>query len=152
MISNTGPEPAFDDARHASVTSIVEFGDQRGRLLGFPTANLHPARCDRRPHGVYAAVAHAEDGVWWPAAVNVGTRPTFTDGRAKPSVEVHLIGFEGDLYGQSLTVRFLERLRDELKFESVDALVQQLRRDVETAAAIVADSGVLAQFAAERTR
>ena len=147
MISNTGRK-----AEIGAVTSTVEFGDQRGRLLGFPTANLHPARSDRRPHGVYAAVACAEDGVWWPAAVNVGTRPTFTDGRAKPSIEVHLIGFEGDLYGQSLTVRFVERLRDELKFESVDALVQQLRRDVETAATIVAGSGVLDEFAAERAR
>ena len=152
MISNTGHGAAFDQAGPDAVTSTVQFGDQRGRLLGFPTANLHPARSDRRPHGVYAAVACAEDGVWWPAAVNVGTRPTFTDGRAKPSIEVHLIGFEGDLYGQSLTVRFLERLRDELKFESVDALVQQLCRDIEAAATIVAGSGVLGEFAAERSR
>ena len=152
MITDTGHGAEIDASMTATVTATVELGDQRGRLLGFPTANLHPARSDRRPHGVYAAVACADDGVWWPAAVNVGTRPTFTDGRAKPSIEVHLIGYDGDLYGQSLTVRFVGRLRDEVKFESVDALVQQLRRDVEAAAAIVSRTGVLDELSAGRPR
>src|SRR5215467_957601 len=128
----TRPQRAGLDvpAPSGEITSVVEFGDQRGRLLGFPTANLHPSTPHGWRHGVYAAIARAEAGIWWPAAVNVGTRPTFTDGRAKVSIEVHLLGFDGDLYGQALTVRFLARLRDEVRFESIDALVAQLHRDV----------------------
>lgn len=123
-----------------TVTAIVEVGDQRGRLLGFPTANLHPADCDLRPRGVYAAVAVTADGTRWPAAVNVGTRPTFTGGGVRPSVEVHLIGFDGNLYGQTLTVDFLAKLRDEVHFESVGALVAQLHADIEAAADAVEDA------------
>jgi riboflavin kinase/FMN adenylyltransferase len=130
------PEP--DD-----IASIVQVGDQRGRLLGFPTANLYPSAADHWSRGVYAGIAHAEDGVWWPAAVNVGARPTFTGGAAPCSMEVHLIGFDGDIYGQVLTVRLVERLRDEVRFESVEALVDQLRHDVQTAASVVDRAGLL---------
>ena len=119
------------------VTAVVEMGDQRGRTLGFPTANLHPVDSDERERGVYAATAMTPDGRWWPAAVNVGTRPTFTGNGARVSVEVHLIGFDGDLYGQLLTVQFVRRLRDEVRFASIDALVTQLRADVAAAAAQV---------------
>ena len=122
----------------SETVSTVEVGDQRGRLLGFPTANLHPTDLDEIDQGVYAAIACAEDGTWWSSAVNVGTRPTFTGGGVRPSVEVHLIGFDGDLYGQRMTVRFVERLRDEVRFESVDALIEQLRADVAAAAATIA--------------
>lgn len=113
------------------MTAIVEVGDRRGRTLGFPTANLHPADVDR-PTGVYAATVDTADRKVWPAAVNVGTRPTF-GGDDRVSIEVHLIGFDGDLYGQPLTVHFLERLRDEVRFSSIDALVDQLRADVAAA-------------------
>jgi riboflavin kinase/FMN adenylyltransferase len=106
----------------------VVHGDHRGRELGTPTANLVPDDRTVVPgHGVYAAWAHGH-----PAAVNVGVRPTFDSGRGV-LVEAHLIDFEGDLYGQTLRVAFLERMRGEKRFDSVDALVEQMGRDVEQA-------------------
>jgi riboflavin kinase/FMN adenylyltransferase len=106
---------------------VVE-GDRRGHDLGMPTANLVPDdRLVCPGHGVYAAWAHG-----YPAAVNVGVRPTFDTGRGTV-IEAHLIGFEGDLYGETLRIAFLERLRGEKRFESVDALVEQMNRDVERA-------------------
>jgi riboflavin kinase/FMN adenylyltransferase len=139
--------PTSSQEWFAEATSVVEIGDQRGRLLGFPTANLHPPDCEDVRRGVYAAVARAEDGVWWPAAVNIGTRPTFTLDEARLSIEVHLIGFDGDLYGQRLTVRFLAPLRAEERFESVHALVRQLAVDVASATEIVRRSGLLVENA-----
>jgi len=98
-----------------------------------PTANLVPDdRLVCPGHGVYAAWAHGH-----PAAVNVGVRPTFETGRGL-LVEAHLIDFEGDLYGQTLRIAFLERLRGEKRFESVDALVDQMHRDVAEASQIAA--------------
>jgi len=103
-------------------------GDRRGRELGMPTANLVPDERFVVPgHGVYAAWAHG-----YPAAVNVGVRPTFETGRGL-LVEAHLIGFDGDLYGDTLRIAFLDRLRGERRFESVDALVEQMNRDVDDA-------------------
>jgi riboflavin kinase / FMN adenylyltransferase len=103
-------------------------GDRRGRELGMPTANLVPDERYVVPgHGVYAAWAHGH-----PAAVNVGVRPMFETGRGL-LVEAHLIGFEGDLYGETLRIAFLERLRGEKRFDSVDELVAQMNRDVEDA-------------------
>ncbi|MGD9996849.1 MAG: riboflavin kinase [Ilumatobacteraceae bacterium] len=137
MIQNQAQPVRSEIAAQGEVASVVQMGDQRGRLLGFPTANLYPTTVDRWERGVYAGVAHADDQVWWPAAVNVGARPTFTGGTGPCSMEVHLIGFDGDIYGQMLTVRLIERLRDEVRFESVEALVDQLRHDVQTASSIV---------------
>jgi len=106
----------------------VVHGDHRGRELGMPTANLVPAGRTVVPgHGVYAAWAHGH-----PAAVNVGVRPTFDSGRGV-LVEAHLIDFDGDLYGQTLRVAFLERMRGEKRFDSVDELVEQMGRDVQRA-------------------
>jgi len=103
-------------------------GDRRGRELGMPTANLVPDERYVVPgHGVYAAWAHG-----YPAAVNVGVRPTFETGRGL-LVEAHLIGFEGDIYGETLRIAFLERLRGEKRFESVDELIKQMKRDVNEA-------------------
>jgi riboflavin kinase/FMN adenylyltransferase len=103
-------------------------GDRRGRELGMPTANIVPDERFMVPgHGVYAAWAHG-----YPAAVNVGVRPTFETGRGL-LVEAHLIGFDGDLYGETLRIAFLERLRGEKRFESVDDLVAQMNRDVDEA-------------------
>jgi riboflavin kinase / FMN adenylyltransferase len=110
---------------------VVE-GDRRGRTLGMPTANLVPDDAFVHPgHGVYAALAGDR-----PAAVNVGVRPTFETGRGL-LIEAHLIGFEGELYGETLRIAFIERMRGEKRFESVDALVEQMNRDVEQAAATV---------------
>ena len=108
-------------------------GDRRGRDLGMPTANLVPDDRYACPgHGVYAAWAHG-----FPAAVNVGVRPTFETGRGL-LVEAHMIGFDGELYGETLRVAFVERMRGERRFDSVEALVEQMRRDVEQAAEICA--------------
>jgi riboflavin kinase / FMN adenylyltransferase len=103
----------------------VVSGDRRGRELGFPTANIVPDEALVCPgHGVYAARAGGAC-----AAVNVGVRPTFGTGRAV-LVEAYLLDRDVDLYGQILRVDFLQRLRGERRFESVDALVEQMHRDV----------------------
>jgi riboflavin kinase / FMN adenylyltransferase len=103
----------------------VVLGDRRGRELGVPTANIVPDDALVCPgHGVYAAWAHG-----YPAAVNVGVRPTFETGRGL-LVEAHLIGFDGDLYGQNLRIAFIERMRGEKRFESAEALVEQMQRDI----------------------
>jgi riboflavin kinase/FMN adenylyltransferase len=106
---------------------VVE-GDRRGRTLGFPTANIVPDDSLVVPgHGVYAGFANGH-----PAAINVGIRPMFQTGR-ELLVEPYLIDFEGDLYGQSLRVAFIERLRGERRFPSVEELVAQMHRDLEEA-------------------
>ncbi len=106
----------------------VVTGDQRGRELGFPTANIVPDdRLAIPGHGVYAAFA---DGV--PAAVNVGVRPTFESGRGV-LIETYLIDREEDLYGKTLRVAFVERLRGERNYPRVEELIEQMHRDVEDA-------------------
>ncbi|HET9152508.1 MAG TPA: riboflavin biosynthesis protein RibF [Solirubrobacterales bacterium] len=110
------------------VEGEVVSGDQRGRELGFPTANIVPDDRYAYPgHGVYAAFA---DGV--PAAVNVGVRPTFESGRGV-LIETYLIGREEDLYGRVLRVAFVERLRGERSYPDVQELIDQMHRDVEDA-------------------
>lgn len=106
-------------------------GAARGRELGMPTVNLRPpAHVVIPAAGIYAARAHgAEIGDDVPAAVSIGVRPTFEqDGDLL--VEAHLIGFEGDLYGRAVALDFLERLRDEVKFDSAEELQRQMRADV----------------------
>ena len=114
----------------------VTRGDERGRTLGYPTANLVPDPALVCPgHGVYACrAAVAVDGAWrwWPAATSIGVRPTFVTGRGV-LIEAHLLGFEGDLYGRELRLAFLKRLRGEKRFDSVDALVEQMQADVDEA-------------------
>ena len=107
--------------------TVVE-GDGRGRKLGFPTANIVPSDDLVCPgHGVYAAFADGR-----PAAVNVGVRPTFETGRGL-LVEAHLIDFDGDLYGRTLRIAFISRLRGERRFAGVEELIAQMHRDVEAA-------------------
>jgi riboflavin kinase / FMN adenylyltransferase len=112
----------------------VAHGDKRGRALGYPTANLVPEPGLVYPaHGVYACRAGVEldgDRRWWPAATSVGVRPTFVTGRGL-LVEAYLLGFDGDLYGRELRLEFVSRLRGELRFDSVDELIEQMARDVE---------------------
>jgi riboflavin kinase/FMN adenylyltransferase len=116
----------------------VTKGDQRGRTLGFPTANLLPRDGFVVPgHGVYACRAQTADGVVHVAATNVGVRPMFVTGRGE-LIEAFLVDFDGDLYGTELRVEFLKRLRGEKRFESVEALIEQMGRDVEEARAIAA--------------
>ena len=110
------------------VSGEVVHGDKRGRELGMPTANLVPDDAYVTPgHGVYAGWANGH-----PTAINVGVRPTFETGRGL-LVEAHLLDFDGDLYGQTLRIAFLERLRGEKRFDSVDELVAQMKRDVDDA-------------------
>jgi riboflavin kinase / FMN adenylyltransferase len=128
----------MEGARHClgapfMVEGEVVKGDQRGRELGFPTANFVPDdRLAIPGHGVYAAFA---DGV--PAAVNVGVRPTFETGRGV-LIETYLIDRDEDLYGRTLRVAFVERLRGEKRFSSADDLVAQMRRDVDDAKRVCA--------------
>jgi riboflavin kinase/FMN adenylyltransferase len=110
----------------------VVTGDQRGRTLGFPTANLSCATLVPGS-GVYAAQAILPGGHVWPAAVHLGPLPTF--GVKIPRVEAHLIGFEGNLYGELLTLDFIARLREPERFASPDLLAQQLKRDIAMAKA-----------------
>ena len=112
---------------------VVE-GDKRGRELGFPTANIVPDDDLVCPgHGVYAGFANG-----LPAAIHIGVRPMFETGRGV-LVEPHLIDFEGDLYGKSLRLAFIARLRGEKRFPSVEDLVAQMHRDVGEARQICAD-------------
>jgi riboflavin kinase / FMN adenylyltransferase len=108
----------------------VAHGDKRGRTLGFPTANLVPdPRLAVPDHGIYACRAVVPGLGEWTAAVSIGVRPTFVTGRGL-LVEAYLLDFEGDLYGRELRLDFLARLRGEKRFDSVDALVEQMHRDV----------------------
>jgi riboflavin kinase/FMN adenylyltransferase len=109
---------------------VVGTGQRRGATLGFPTANVEQIETVIPADGVYA-VRILHSGSTWAGAANLGPNPTF--GEQARKVEVHIIGFQGDLYGQPLAVDFLERLRDTRPFRGVDELVQQLRRDVEQA-------------------
>jgi riboflavin kinase / FMN adenylyltransferase len=119
-----------------TVIGDVAHGDERGRTLGYPTANLVPQDGLVVPgHGVYACRARTPDGVVHVAATNVGVRPMFVTGRGE-LIEAYLVDFEGDLYGRRLAVEFLTRLRGEKRFDSVDALVEQMARDVQDARAI----------------
>jgi riboflavin kinase/FMN adenylyltransferase len=114
----------------------VAHGDKRGRTLGYPTANLVPdPRLVVPDHGIYACRAEL-DGEEHVAAVNVGVRPTFKTGRGL-LVEAFLLDFEADVYGRELRLDFLERLRGERRFDSVDDLIEQMGADVEHTRRIV---------------
>jgi riboflavin kinase / FMN adenylyltransferase len=120
------------------VTGEVAHGDERGRTLGYPTANLVSQDGLVVPgHGVYACRATTADGTVHVAATNVGVRPMFVTGRGE-LIEAYLVDFDGDLYDRPLAVEFLKRLRGEKRFASVDALVEQMARDVDDARAIAA--------------
>lgn len=114
--------------------TVVE-GARRGETIGFPTANLGGIATLLPAAGVYAARVKLPDLATWPAAVHVG--PNISFGETRISVEAHLIGFSGRLYGSTLDVDFLDRLRDTQRFDSVDALKQQLTADVARAFELV---------------
>ncbi len=124
-----------------TLRGVVVPGDERGRELGFPTANLDVAPSQLLPaEGVYAARVRVPDGGWWAAAVSVGRRPQFYDAGGL-LVEAHLIDFRGDLYRQRIDVSFLARLRGQAAFGSVGDLVTQMHADVDAARAHVAAYG-----------
>ncbi len=119
---------------------LVAYGDERGRELGFPTANLVPDEALACPgHGVYACLASSPAAFArpLPAAVSIGVRPTFDTGRGE-LIEAYVLDFHGDLYDQPLRLDFLARLRGERRFDSADALVEQMHRDVQRTREIAA--------------
>ena len=123
--------------RPFSIAGVVVHGDERGRTLGFPTANLLPPKGEACPaNGAYAVRVVLGSGEEKIGVANVGSNPTF-DGNER-RVEAHLLDFSGDLYGQDITVRFVERLRAEKKFPSPEALVGQIRHDEQKAREIFA--------------
>jgi riboflavin kinase/FMN adenylyltransferase len=112
------------------LSGVVVHGDERGRELGFPTANLVPDETLVCPgHGVYACLAYGDPADPRPAAVSIGVRPTFQTGRGE-LIEAYILDFNGDLYGQDLRLDFLQRLRGERRFEDPAALIEQMHRDV----------------------
>ena len=126
--------------RPYGVEGRVVRGHERGRTIGFPTANLQPQNRVIPRRGVYVTATLIE-GVWRRSLTNVGTRPTF-ESEAEPSVETYVMDWSGDLYGDVVRVRFLRRLRDERKFGSVDELKLQIERDAARAAAYFRRGGV----------
>lgn len=109
-------------------------GSERGRTIGFPTANLGQIATVLPLDGVYSGIA-VHQGTPWPAAINLGPNPTFGERRRK--LEIHLIGFEGDLYDQPLQIEFVSRLRDTREFADLAALKAQLEQDIQQALAVV---------------
>ncbi len=119
--------------RYYALSGNVVTGNQLGHTIGFPTANIQPLPHLTVPaNGVYAAMAVLPDGSRHKAVVNIGTRPTVRRGENR-TIEAHIIGFNGDLYGHPLTLIFIKRLRDEMRFKSIDALRLQIEKDKETA-------------------
>jgi riboflavin kinase / FMN adenylyltransferase len=118
------------------IAGLVGHGAARGRTIGFPTANLTQTQVLLPPLGVYAGEVFY-DGTYYAAAIHIGPNPTFSENT--PKIEVHLIEFQGELYDQEIEVRIFERLRGIEKFAGVDALVAQLKIDVERSRSIFLD-------------
>ena len=124
--------------RPHEVRGTVERGDERGRELGFPTANVAvPAETCLPADGIYAGWYRRPDGTVHAAALNVGRRPTFYEAAESSLLEAHLLGFSGDLYGERAAVTFVARLRAEVRFESIDDLVEQMGRDCDDARSVL---------------
>ncbi len=109
--------------------------DRRGRILGFPTANLDIKPQQALPgNGIYATITQVDDKQF-PSATNIGTRPTFGEG--EKNVETHLLNYKGDLYGKEIRVEFMQKLRDEQRFPSSEELKAQIRKDIREVEAIL---------------
>ena len=120
------------------VSGRVVVGDRLGRTLGFPTANIRLKRKPAPRYGVYAVWVRTRDGRRLPGAASFGVRPTVNG--SEPLLEVHLLDYEGDLYGRRIDVSFEAFLRDEERFESLDALTDQMRQDVADVRALLQES------------
>jgi riboflavin kinase/FMN adenylyltransferase len=124
--------------RHHEVRGVVSHGDKRARDLGYPTANVAaPDDIQLPADGIYAGWYERPDGEVHPAAISLGRRPTFYEDAHTSLLEPHLLDFDGDLYGEVARVRFVERLRAEERFDSVDDLVAQMGRDCDAARLIL---------------
>ena len=122
------------------IDGIVVDGDKRGKLLGFPTANV--GHCDPRKittaPGIYASITEI-NGIRWPSVSHIGPRPTFKN--AKPTVETHIIGFKDEIYSQAIRVGLIDKLRDILTFKIPSELISQLRADLRNSAQRLAELG-----------
>jgi len=141
VIRDMVAEGRVDDAarllgRHYSIAGEVVHGVQRGQKLGFPTANLSTANELLPAYGVYAVLA-SFNGRSVKGVASIGVRPTFDSGPV--SVEVYLLDFKGDLYGNQMDVSFIKRLRGEEKFTDAEGLVRQIRKDVKEAELVLRD-------------
>ena len=131
-------ESALMLGRPHEVRGVVAHGDARGREIGFPTANvLVPSEILLPSDGIYAGTLLTPDGVEHPSAISLGRRPTFYADQGYSLLEAHLLDFEGDLYGQAVAVRFIEWIRGEEKYDSVEALTAQIQRDCNKAREIL---------------
>jgi riboflavin kinase/FMN adenylyltransferase len=122
--------------RAYSLAGAVIRGDRLGHQIGFPTANLEVAGRALPPNGVYAVhveVPGRAESSSYRGVLNVGVRPTVNDGNPQRRVEVHLLDFQGELYGSEIELMFVEKLRDEERFSSLDALREQISRDIKQA-------------------
>jgi riboflavin kinase/FMN adenylyltransferase len=118
--------------REYTILGTVTRGDNLGKKIGFPTANLSAHSEQFPPNGVYAAEAKIDNELHC-GVINLGVRPTVSGGKSERVLEIHLFDFDRDIYGRDVEVRFLKFLRQEREFENIDALVAQIRRDVEEA-------------------
>ena len=124
--------------RPHEVRGTVAHGDARGRELGFPTANVEvPDEICLPADGIYAGRLRRPDGSVWPTAISLGRRPTFYEDAPVSLLEAHVLDFEGDLYDEAVAVQFVARLRGEERFDSVEALVEQMQQDCVDARAIL---------------
>ena len=130
--------------RPYSVSAVVVAGDQLGRTIGFPTANLPIGDTQLPPGGVWAVRVSIDKGDIWNGVANLGTRPTLGGGPLR--LEVHLLGFSGDLYGKTLEVQFEKHLRPERQFPSLEELKKQIQSDVTTAIEILGPPTGLEKF------
>ena len=120
--------------RPYNVSGIVVPGKKRGSILGIPTANIKPEKELIPAQGVYAVISHLDEGRYR-GVLNIGFNPTFSD--ADLSVEVYLLDFDGDIYGKKINILFIDRIRDEIKFENPELLVKQIRKDIDDARSIL---------------
>ena len=115
--------------RQYSLAGKVVYGNHIGSTIGFPTANIKPDECKFVPgNGVYAASVQIADKQYF-GMLNIGSRPTIDAANKERSIEVHLFNFAGNLYGQNLTVNFIEKIRNEQKFNGIEELKNQLQAD-----------------------
>jgi riboflavin kinase / FMN adenylyltransferase len=123
-----------------SLHGPVMHGDERGRTINVPTANIaYPPEKMIPAKGIYACWAYLHDKKYL-AAINIGTNPTFTPDKQTLNVEAHLLDFRQEIYGEDLRLEFVGRLRDELKFDSVEQLLEQIWKDIEDTKRIVQNS------------
>lgn len=125
--------------REYSISGKVTHGDEIGRTIGFPTANIHLGHRRVPVAGVFA-VRVLLDGKSWGGMANIGTRPTVAG--QEPRLEVNIFGRPGDIYGRRITVMLLKKLRDEIKFPSLESLRRQIEADAVAAMAAAAEAGV----------